>query len=87
MYVHKNSSCHREHVADRMEKITNSSVQSKIEENNETDKTNLTSHNNEVSAMQEETSFTCSLYISRAGDLQGQGQTIQGAIYVISSVL
>lgn len=80
--MHKNSSYHREYVACRMEKIATSSVQSKIEENNQTDKTNLnlTSHNNEVPAMQEKTLFTCSLYISRAGDLQDQGQTVQGAI-------
>lgn len=65
-----------------MEEVANSSVQSKIEENNQTDKTNLnlTSHNNEVPAMQEDALFTCSLYISRAGGLPDQGHTIQGAI-------
>ncbi|XP_029168487.1 uncharacterized protein LOC114938649 [Nylanderia fulva] len=78
--MHKNSSYHPDYVADRMEEIANSSVQSRIEENNQADKAilNLTSHNNEVSAMQEEALFTCSLYISRAGDLQDQGHTMQG---------
>lgn len=82
LYVYKNSSYHYEYVAGRMEEVANSSVQSKIENTNHTDKKNLnlTSHNNEVSAFQEEALFTCSLYISRAGDLQNQGYTVQGAI-------
>ncbi|XP_050451688.1 uncharacterized protein LOC126851607 isoform X1 [Cataglyphis hispanica] len=63
-----------------MEEDANSSVQSRIKDNNHTDKKNLnlTSHNNEVSTIQEEALFTCSLYISRAGGLQDQGHPVQG---------
>lgn len=79
LYVHKNSSYHHEYVTGRMEEA-NSSIQNKIKDNNHTDKKNLhlTSHNNEVPAIQEEALFTCSLYISRVGS-QDQGYTIQGA--------
>lgn len=86
-YVYRNSSYHHEYVAVRMEEDANSSVQSRIKDNNHTDKKNLnlTSHNNEVSTVQEEALFTCSLYISRAGGLQDQGHPVQGAIYLICS--
>lgn len=77
LYIHKNLS-YNKYVAGRMEEVTNSSVQSKIEDNNHADKKNLTSHN-EVPAIQEAL-FTCSLYISCAGGLQDQGHTVQGAI-------
>jgi len=58
----------------------NSSIQNKIKDNYHTDKKNLhlTLHDNEVPALQEEASFICSLYISRAGS-QDQGYTVQGA--------
>lgn len=80
LYIHKNLNYYHKYVASRMERIiTNSSVQSKIENNNHADKKNLTSHNNEVPAIQEAL-FSCSLYISRAGGLQDQDHTVQGAI-------
>lgn len=59
-----------------MEKATaNSSSLSKIGDNNQADKRDLnpTSLCNEVPAMQQQTQFMCSLYISRAGGLQDQG--------------
>ncbi|XP_071570834.1 uncharacterized protein [Temnothorax nylanderi] len=63
-----------------MEKaVTNSSSsQSKIGDNNQTEKSDLnpTSRYNEVPAMQQQTEFTCSLYISRAGGLEDQGHGI-----------
>ncbi|XP_024871180.1 uncharacterized protein LOC112454174 [Temnothorax curvispinosus] len=68
-----------EYVARTMEKaVTNSSSQSKIGDNNQTEKRDLipTSRYNEVPAMQQQTQFTCSLYISRAGGLEDQGHGI-----------
>ena len=65
-----------------MEKaVANSSLQSKIGDNNyQTEKRDLnpTSHCNEAPAMQQQTQFTCSLYISRAGGFQEQGYRVQG---------
>jgi len=61
-----------------MEKVTtNSSSQSKIGDNSQAEKKDLTLHYNEVPSMQQQTQFTCSLYISRAG-LQDQGYGIPG---------
>lgn len=64
----------------RMEETTaNSSLEKAVEDSNQLDKkdSSLTSHNNQVPATQE-TQFTCSLYISRAGGLQDQGYRTQG---------
>lgn len=82
MYIEIQVTITSTELAGRMEQVANSSVQNRIEDNNHTDKKNLnlTSHNNEVPTIQEEALFTCSLYISRAGGLQDQGHTIQGAI-------
>ncbi|XP_071654163.1 uncharacterized protein [Temnothorax longispinosus] len=75
----KFTSYSHEYVARTMEKAaTNSSSQSKIGDNNQTEKRDLnpTSRYNEVPAMQQQTQFTCSLYISRAGGLEDQGHGI-----------
>jgi len=65
-----------------MEKaVANSSLQSKIRDNNhQTDKKDLnpTSHCNEAPSMQQQAQFTCSLYISRAGSFQEQDHRVQG---------
>jgi len=70
-----------------MEKaVANSLSQRKIGDTNQADKRDLnpTSSYNEVSAMQQQTQFTCSLYISRTGGLQDQSHRVQGdnAIFV-----
>jgi len=63
------------------ETATNSSSQHKTKndqlEPNRKD-LNPTLHNNEVSTVQQETQFTCSLYISCAGSLQDQSHRSQG---------
>ncbi|XP_011693512.1 PREDICTED: uncharacterized protein LOC105453345 isoform X2 [Wasmannia auropunctata] len=63
-----------------MEKAAaDSSSQSKVGDNSQADKEDLnpTSRYNEVPAMQRQTQFMCSLYISRAGGLQDQGHGVQ----------
>ncbi|XP_018060415.1 PREDICTED: uncharacterized protein LOC108695165 [Atta colombica] len=75
------SSYSHKYVTRIMEKaVANSSLQSKIGDNNhQTDKRDLnpTSHCNEAPAMQQQAQFTCSLYISRAGGFQEQDHRIQ----------
>lgn len=64
-----------------MEEATvNLSSEKAIENSNQSDEKdlNLTLHNNQVPATQQEIQFTCSLYISRAGSLQDQGYRTQG---------
>lgn len=76
--VYINSSYRYEYVPCTMDKVTtNSASQSKIGDNSQAEKKDLTLHYNEVPSMQQQTQFTCSLYISRAG-LQDQGYGIPG---------
>jgi len=64
------------------ETATNSSSQHKTKndllEPNRKDLNPILYNNNEVSTVQQETQFTCSLYISCAGSLQDQSHRSQG---------
>ncbi|KAL6266399.1 hypothetical protein P5V15_003252 [Pogonomyrmex californicus] len=54
-----------------------SSPSNRIGHNNQTDKDDFNLRHNEVPVMPQQTQFSCSLYISRAGGLQDQGHSIQ----------
>ncbi|XP_026825079.1 uncharacterized protein LOC113561858 [Ooceraea biroi] len=68
------------------ETAANTSSQDKIKDDQLNRKdSNPTLHNNEISSVQQETQFTCSLYISSAGSPQDQSHRSQVYIHVILS--